>query len=143
MVARAFLPLSLCIAVVAGTATAETVVAARTIRANAVILPTDVTLSVAEMPNGYTRAIDVVGQEARVVLYAGRPILVDDIGPPAVVTRNQIVRLSFEGSGLSINTEGRALERGAVGDRVRIMNLQSRATLFGQVQEDGSVRVYK
>lgn len=122
---------------------AETIVAARTIRANTVIMPTDVALSAAEMPNGFGRAVDVVGQEARVVLYAGRPILVDDIGPPAVVTRNQIVRVQFTGSGLSITTEGRALERGAIGDRVRIMNLASRATLFGQVQEDGSIQVYK
>jgi len=122
---------------------AETIVAARTIRAHAIIMPTDVALSTAQISNGYGRAVDVVGQEARVVLYAGRPILVDDIGPPAVVTRNQIVRVQFMGTGLRIETEGRALERGAVGDRVRIMNLASRATLFGQVQEDGSIQVYK
>ena len=122
-------------------AAADTVVAARTIRANAIISELDVTLSGAQMPNGFARAADVIGQEARVVLYAGRPIYVDDIGPPALVTRNQIVRVVFEGAGLSIVTEGRAMERGAVGDRVRLMNLQSRATLFGQVQEDGTIRV--
>ncbi len=122
---------------------ADTVVAARTIRANAIISELDVVLSAAQMPNGFARAADVIGQEARVVLYAGRPIYIDDIGPPALVTRNQIVRVVFEGSGLSIVTEGRALERGAVGDRVRLMNLQSRATLFGQVQEDGTIRVLR
>lgn len=124
-------------------AQAETIVAARTIRANTIIMPTDVKASEAVIANGFTRAADIVGQETRVVLYAGRPILVNDIGPPAVVTRNQIVRLHFAGTGLSITTEGRALERGAVGDRVRIMNLSSRATLFGQVQEDGSIQVYR
>lgn len=127
----------------AGTAAADTVVAARTIRANALILPTDVALITAKMPDGFDRQSDVIGQEARVVLYAGRPILPGDIGPPALITRNQIVRIAFVGGGLSIVTEGRALERGAVGDRVRIMNLNSRATLFGQVQADGSVRVFR
>ena len=122
---------------------AETVIATRTIRANAVILATDVKLNAAQMQGGFTHPSDVIGQEARVVLYAGRPILLDDIGPPAIITRNQIVRVQFQGSGLSIVTEGRALERGAVGDRVRIMNLNSRATLFGQVQEDGSIRVLR
>ncbi len=122
---------------------ADTVMATRSIRAHAIIAETDVVLSAAKMPNGYVRISDVVGQEARVVLYAGRPILLDDIGPPAIVTRNQIVRVLFQGSGLSISTEGRALERGAVGDRVRIMNLSSRATVFGQVQQDGSVQVYR
>lgn len=124
-------------------ATAETVVAARTIRANAIILPSDVTMSTAEIPNGFGRVDDVVGQEARQILYAGRPVFLDSIGPPAIVTRNQIVRLSFAGTGLSITTDGRALERGAVGDRIRIMNLSSRATLFGHVEADGSVKVFR
>lgn len=122
-------------------AVADTVVPARTIRAHAIITEMDVTLVSSATANGYTRAVDVVGQEARVVLYPGRPILFDDIGPPAVVTRNQLVRVQFFGNGLSIMTEGRALERGAVGDNVRIMNLSSRATLFGQVQQDGSIHV--
>lgn len=122
-------------------AIADTVVPARTIRANAIITGTDVTLVSNTKSNGYGRIADVVGQEARVVLYPGRPILIDDIGPPAIITRNQVVSVHFFGNGLSIVTEGRALERGAIGDRVRIMNLSSRATLFGQVQEDGTIQV--
>lgn len=120
---------------------AESVVPTRTIRANAVIQETDVTLSQGIQPAGFDRLSDVIGQEARVVLYPGRPILVDDIGPPAIVTRNQLVRVAFDAEGLQIVTEGRALERGSAGDRVRVMNLSSRATLFGQVQPDGSIRV--
>lgn len=126
---------------VAMPAVADTVVPSRTIRAHSVITDTDVTISAAQMPNGYARIADVVGQEARVILYPGRPIRIDDIGPPAIVSRNQVVQIQFSAGGLRISTEGRALERGAAGDRVRIMNLSSRATLFGQVQPDGTVRV--
>ncbi|MEM9575682.1 MAG: flagellar basal body P-ring formation chaperone FlgA [Pseudomonadota bacterium] len=121
---------------------AESVVPTRTIRANATISETDVTLKSIQNPNAYTRIVDVIGQEARTTLYAGRPILYDDIGPPALVDRNQIVPLIYETSGLVIMTDGRSLQRGGIGDRIRIMNLDSRATLFGQVQEDGSVRVH-
>ena len=120
---------------------ADSVVPTRTIRAEAIIQDTDVTLSRSADTVGYARLADVVGQEARVVLYPGRPIGIDDIGPPAIVARNQLVRVAFQAGGLEILTEGRALERGAVGDRVRIMNLSSRATLFGQVQPDGSIQV--
>ena len=120
---------------------AEVVVPAKTIRANTTISANDITLKPIQNENAYTLMADVVGQEARTTLYAGRPILFDDIGPPAIVSRNQIVLLSYETSGLKILTEGRALQRGGVGDRVRIMNLDSRATLFGQIQADGSVRV--
>ena len=123
-------------------ALAESVVPTRTIRANDMIEPQDLTLKPIANPNAFTRIHDVVGQEARVTLYAGRPILFDDIGPPAVVSRNEIVVLRYEASGLTILTEGRSLERGGIGDRIRIMNLDSRTTLFGQIQKDGSVRVF-
>lgn len=122
-------------------ASADSIIATRTIRANAMILDTDVTSSTANVPAGFTRIDDVIGQEARITLYAGRPILTDDIGPPAIITRNQIVRMEYQGTGLSIAAEGRALERGAIGDRIRLMNLSSRATIFGQVQQDGTVQV--
>ncbi len=122
-------------------ALADVVVPTRTIRANAIITEIDVGIKAGELANGFDRVRDVIGQEARTTLYAGRPIRVDEIGPPALVERNQIVSLRFQSTGLVITTEGRSLERGGVGDRVRIMNLASRATLFGQIQPDGSVQV--
>ena len=125
----------------AGAAAADAVVATRTIRAAAIITDTDVKLISGEVPGGFDALHYVIGQEAKTTLYAGRPVRFSDVGPPALVARNQVVPLRFEASGLVIETEGRSLERGAVGDRVRIMNLASRQTLFGQVQDDGSVLV--
>ncbi|QUJ78077.1 flagellar basal body P-ring formation protein FlgA [Sulfitobacter albidus] len=120
---------------------AETVVSARTIRAQHIITEMDVTFANIDRPNAFSRLSDVIGQEARVALYAGRPILVGDIGPPAIVDRNQIVLMRYGAHGILISTEGRALERGGIGDRIRIMNLGSRAVLFGQVQADGTIEV--
>ena len=120
---------------------ADTVVPARTIRPHQIITEMDVTFAAGDLISGFGRLSDVIGQEARVALYVGRPILVGDIGPPALIDRNQIVALRYASGGISISTEGRALERGAVGDRIRVMNLGSRATLFGQILEDGTVKV--
>lgn len=120
---------------------AEFVVPLRTIRAHAIIAADDVALRGPQLANGFARIEDVVGQEARVVLYPGRPVMPGDIGPPALVTRNQLVRMVFSSFGLQIATEARALDRGAVGDLVRVMNLSSRATVVGQIQSDGSIRV--
>ena len=122
---------------------ADTVVPTRTIRANSIISDIDVRVTAGDVRNGFALPEDVIGQEARVTLYAGRPILFDDIGPPALVARNQIVPMVFLSNGLVITTEGRSLQRGGIGDRIRVMNLSSRATLFGQVRADGTVRVYK
>ncbi len=124
-----------------GAAIADVVTPTRTLRPGALITVTDLTIRDGDHPGAFDRVSDVVGQEARVALYAGRPIAFEAIGPPAIVNRNQIVPLLFAATGLTITTEGRAMERGGVGDRIRIMNLQSRATLFGLVLADGSIKV--
>lgn len=120
---------------------ADVVTPTRTLRPGTLITIADLTVKAGEHPGMFDRISDVEGQEARVALYAGRPIPFEAIGPPAVINRNQIVSLHFQAAGLTISTEGRALERGGIGDRVRIMNLSSRATLFGFVQPDGSIKV--
>ena len=124
-------------------ALAEIAVPVRTIRANDVITAKDLEIRSANVPGTFEHPRDVVGQEARVALYAGRPIRLDDVGPPAIVNRNQIVSLFFSQGGLRISTEGRALARGGIGDRIRVMNLVSRTTLFGLVQSDGSVQIQR
>lgn len=122
-------------------AQADMVVAARTIRAQTILTPADLRVSDAAMPGTFAAITEVIGQEARVILYPGRPILPEDVGPPAIVDRNQIVPLVYARDGLTIRMDGRALGRGSTGDVVRVMNLQSRTTLSGKVQPDGSVRV--
>ncbi|MEO9822158.1 MAG: flagellar basal body P-ring formation chaperone FlgA [Paracoccaceae bacterium] len=122
-------------------AAADVVVPTRTIRPESIVSFGDVKLVKGHRQDAFDRLEDVVGQESRVALYVGRPVLFNSVGPPALVDRNQIVSLRFEQNGLLITTEGRSLERGGVGDRVRIMNLASRATLFGYVRADGTVVV--
>ncbi|GHF01926.1 flagella basal body P-ring formation protein FlgA [Aliiroseovarius zhejiangensis] len=124
-----------------GLAYADTVVATRNIRANVIITAQDLKLVPSELPGGFQLLEDVVGQEARVVLYAGRPILVKDIGPPALVERNQIVTLAYVSGPLTILAEGRSLGRAGIGDRVRVLNLSSRTTVTGSVLADGTVSV--
>lgn len=126
---------------IASPALAESVIATRTIRAQTVIQPEDITLVDAEIPGALTTTQEAVGQEAKVTLYAGRPVLGGDIGAPALVKRNQMVTLVFRNAGLTIRTDGRALERGAEGDLIHVMNLASRLTISGLVAPDGSVSV--
>jgi flagellar basal body P-ring formation protein FlgA len=122
-------------------ALADSLVATRTIRAQAILGPEDMTLVAAQIPGALTATDAAIGLEARVAIYAGRPILANAIGPAAIVDRNQLVTLIFTRGGLTIAAEGRALDRGGVGDRVQVMNLASRSTLTGQIAPDGSVQV--
>lgn len=124
-----------------GPVTAETLVAARTIRAQAIITPTDLAVIEKTIPGALSAAEEAIGQETRVVLYTGRPIRPEDIGPPAIVERNQIVTLIYRRGPLVIAAEARAMGRAGVGDPVRVMNLSSRNTVTGIVREDGTVTV--
>ena len=125
----------------AAPAAAESVVATRTIRAKALIGPEDLTLVSAELPGALSDPAAALGQEARVAIYAGKPVRPGDFGPPTLVERNQLVTLVYVAGGLAISTEGRALGRGASGDEIRVMNLGSRNTVSGRIGPDGAVYV--
>lgn len=137
---RALLITTLCF--VSQSLLADVVVPNRTLRAGDIITLDVLRVNSETVEGSFDNPADVAGQEARTALYANRPIKFGQIGPPALIERNQIVQLRFSGRRLVINTEGRSLERGGIGDRVRVMNLSSRTTLFGQVQADGHVAVY-
>jgi len=122
-------------------ALADSMVATRTIRAHTVLTAEDFTMVEADISGALTDPEQAIGQETRTTLYAGRPISAADLGSAALIERNQTVTLVFRSAGLSILTEGRALDRGGVGDQIKVMNLASRATVIGTVDPDGSVSV--
>ena len=122
-------------------AAADTVVAARLIRAMSVIGPDDLTLAPGDAPGSAADPAALIGLETRVMLYPGRPILAEQVGAPTLIERNEVVALIYAAGGLMIETEARALDRGGEGDSVRVMNLASKKTVTGRVRADGSVAV--
>ena len=116
--------------------------ATRTLRANHVIAAEDLTPGPQPARPGFvTHPDEAIGMEARVTLYAGRPIPLSGLGPPALVDRNQLVTIVFRQNGLEIRAEGRALGRAALEDTVRVMNLASRTTVTGHVAGPGLIMV--
>ena len=122
-------------------AQAEALVATRMIRSQTVLAPDDVVVRGETISGALEDAVSAVGLEAKVNIYAGRPIRSSDLGPPAIIERNQIIVLNYFHAGLSIATEGRSLDRAGPGEMVRVMNLSSRTTVTGTVRVDGSVSV--
>ena len=120
---------------------ADILVPVRTIRAKEIIAASDIASKPADVTGALTHPEQIVGQEARVVLYAGRPIRPGDVGPPAIISRNDLVTLVYLQGGLQIITEGRALGRGAPGEVIRAMNSASRTTITGRIRPDGSIEV--
>jgi flagella basal body P-ring formation protein FlgA len=120
---------------------AETLVAARTVRAMAILTPADLAMIDTPVVGALSDPGEAIGLEARTILYEGRPIRPTDVGPAAIVDRNAIVVLVFRSGGLTITAEGRAMGRAGAGDPLRVMNLDSRTTVTGIVAPDGRVIV--
>ncbi len=120
---------------------ADSLVATRVIRAHQTLVAEDMALVAAEIPDALANASAAIGQEARVAIYPGRAIRAQDLGKAAIVERNQIVALAYQVGGLSIQTEGRALDRGGEGDVIELMNLSSKTKVLGRIGPDGTVYV--
>ena len=87
-----------------------------------------------------TRAA-IVGKLARRTLLPGRAILAIAVTNPRAVTNGAQVTLVFSEGGLTIVTSASALQDGAVGDVIKVRNIDSGLTVSGAIQPDGSVRV--
>ena len=122
---------------------ADVAIAARNIRPGEVLSETDVLVIRGDANGAFESAGSIVGAETKVALYVGQAILPAQIAPAASVERNQLIEIRFVSNGLSMTTEGRALGRGFEGQRIRVMNLASKTSIFGTIQQDGSVRVSK
>lgn len=136
------LTLSLLIALIFGPeASAQTIVAANAIRARALITASDITTIPEDVTGGMVDPSLIVGMEARVNLYPGRPIRLSDVGKPAILERNQMVVMIYRAGLLAITAEGQVMGRAGVGESVRVMNMDSRMTVTGIVMANGTIEV--
>ncbi|MHC4364375.1 MAG: flagellar basal body P-ring formation chaperone FlgA [Planctomycetota bacterium] len=59
--------------------------------------------------------------------------------PVIVIERNQAVMVRFERPGLLVTAMGKAMEDGAVGEYVKVRNVDSQRIILARVNEDGTV----
>ncbi|MBR0904424.1 flagellar basal body P-ring formation chaperone FlgA [Bradyrhizobium liaoningense] len=82
-----------------------------------------------------------LGMQLRRPMRAGMPIRVADIVKPDFVVRDQAVTIIYQVPGVYLTTRGKAIESGAEGDTVSVINLQSKRTLTGIVTGRGQVTI--
>ncbi|WP_298244539.1 flagellar basal body P-ring formation chaperone FlgA [uncultured Bradyrhizobium sp.] len=82
-----------------------------------------------------------IGMQLRRAMRAGTPLRAADIVKPDFVVRDQAVTVIFQAPGLYLTTRGKAIESGAEGDTVSVLNLQSKRTLTGVVTGRGQVTI--
>lgn len=85
---------------------------------------------------------DLVGQEARRTILAGRPVQVNNIVSPRIIDRNESVTMIYNTGGLSIVGRGRSLSSASIGDIVRIAPSAGGTPIEAEVVSAGVVRVF-
>jgi flagella basal body P-ring formation protein FlgA len=116
---------------------AEAAVVIRPLARGEVIKRTDVAIErrrKSELHNDPVGPNDaVIGMAARQPLRAGQVLRRADMMKPELVQRNETVTLVFEVPGIRLTMRGKALESGAEGDLVSVLNVQSKRTIQGTV----------
>jgi flagella basal body P-ring formation protein FlgA len=82
-----------------------------------------------------------VGMQMRHPMRSGQPLRTADLVKPDLVQRDQEVTVIYQSAGLYLTTRGKALDSGAEGDVVNVINQQTKRTLSGTVSARAQVTI--
>lgn len=83
----------------------------------------------------------LVGLSPRQRLSASQPVREGDVRAPVLVARNANVTIVLQAGNMTLTAAGKALDDGARGETVRVLNLQSRKTIEAAVTAPDTVAV--
>jgi flagella basal body P-ring formation protein FlgA len=95
----------------------------------------------AEVAGDPIGAEQAVGLSAKRPLRAGYALRAADLMKADVITRNEAVTIVYEAPGILLTVRGKALEAGAEGDLISVLNIQSNRTVHATVSGPGQVTV--
>jgi flagella basal body P-ring formation protein FlgA len=126
------------------TETQETATLVRAVRAGEVIKASDVAMERKPRadvgPDGLA-AEQAIGLAAKSALRAGQVLHPGELVKPQVVQRNEAVTMTYEVPGILLTVRGKALEAGAIGDVIGVLNIQSNRTIQATVTGPGRVAI--
>ncbi len=84
----------------------------------------------------------LLGKTPRRPMRPGEAILSADLRDPVLVEKNSMVTIRLESPRMVLTVQGRALDQGAAGDVIRVMNTKSKTIIDAAVTRSGVVQVY-
>lgn len=118
---------------------------ARAVTAGEILRPDSVTMGTVPAKTvfaGTARSMDEVeGKQVTRALSAGKPILRIHLKDVPMVARDSMVTLVYNRPGIQLTGQARALSDAKVGEAVRVLNPDSRATLVATVVGPGIVEI--
>jgi len=125
--------------------TAETAVLTRSLAKGELVRKSDIMLARKPKTELKADAFDtldhLVGMEARAAIPAGQPLRQADLIKPDRIKRDESITLVYEVPGILLTCRGKALESGADGDVISVLNVQSKRTVQGTVTGPGRVTI--
>jgi flagella basal body P-ring formation protein FlgA len=82
-----------------------------------------------------------IGQAVRRTILPGQPLALADLSRPLAVAKGARVSMQLVAPGLQLSAQGQALEAGAIGDRIQVLNPASRAVVEAEITGRDRVRV--
>jgi len=123
----------------------DVVLTSRSLKDNHLIGEEDIYMGkkdLAELPPGYIRDVkDAIGKRLKRFTMANRPLTADMIEDPPLFKRGDRVFILAESDALKITALGIAAEDGFKGRIAKVINIQSRKEVFGEVIDGGTVKV--
>ena len=83
----------------------------------------------------------LIGMSPRRQAIEDTPLKVSDFRPPIVVTKGSLVSMVVQTPYMLLTAQGRAIEDGAMGDVIRVLNMQSKVTVDAVVEGPSRVVV--
>ncbi len=90
-------------------------------------------------PDALTRAEGIVGKAARRGLSPGEALRAADFQAPVVIQKGSLVTMVVQTPYMTLTSQGRALDDGAVGESIRVMNARSKKVVEAQVTKPDTV----
>jgi flagellar basal body P-ring formation protein FlgA len=87
------------------------------------------------------RPSDAIGMQIKRQLVAGQPFALSELMRPATVQKGATVMVLLDSPGIALTAQGKAMEAGAIGERIRVLNPMSRAVIEAEVIGPDRVRV--
>ena len=84
---------------------------------------------------------DLVGQQVRRMLVAGRPVPRQSVIPPRIIERGDKVKILLTHGGLSLSATGRAMTDAHKGQTLRVVNLSSNKAISAVATSQGILEV--
>ena len=91
--------------------------------------------------NSLTDAEQLIGRVAKRPLKAGQILRQSDVAVSPVIRKNDLIRLVVKTGQMTLSVQGKALQDAALGQTIRVMNVNSNRQLSGTVVDAGTVAV--